>query len=354
MERDVVLADEVDGAGVVALPPIAPGLGVAAGPSPFLCRREVADDGLEPDVDPLTGTQIVDRQLDAPIEVPGDGTILKTLVDPTLGEVEYVPAPTLAGAQPLPQPLGEIREPQVEVFGGTQFGGRAGDLGSGVDQFFGVQRAATVFTLVTASLRVLAVRASALDVAIGQEPVDLGVVVLVADPTIDVAIIQEAHEDVLSDLGVVGGAGGGVAIPADAEPIPVGDELGVVATHDVGRGDPLGIGPNGDRGAVDIRSAHHDHPVADQALVAGVDVGWQVGASQVSKVTRSGGVRPSHGHQHRRTSRRTSNRYLGAPVGQGCINHYPEATGGPAIGRCPIPALGNPISSNPAPSALEA
>ena len=53
VERDVVLAHEVVGLGFGVLPPPLPGLGVAAALRPLLGRRQIADDGVEPDVDPL-------------------------------------------------------------------------------------------------------------------------------------------------------------------------------------------------------------------------------------------------------------------------------------------------------------
>ena len=99
------------------------------------------------------------------------------------------------------------------------------------------------------------------------------------------AVVQQAHEDVLGHFGVVLGASRGVTVPTDAKPVPVGYELGVISVHDVSRGDVLGIGPDGDRRAVHVRTTDHEHPVTDQALMAGVDIGWQVGAGQVAEVT---------------------------------------------------------------------
>ena len=75
--------------------------------------------------------------------------------------------PTLSGVQPLPQLLGEVRESQVEVLGGTDLGSRPGDLGPRIDEFFRIQRAATVLALVAARLRVVAMGAGTRDVAGG-------------------------------------------------------------------------------------------------------------------------------------------------------------------------------------------
>ena len=78
---------------------------------------------------------------------------------------------------------------------------------------------------------------------------------------------------------MVVGARGGVAVPADAEALPVVDELGVVTVDDVVRRDPVGVGPNGDWCAVHVGAADHKYPVTDPPLETGEYVGWQVGAS---------------------------------------------------------------------------
>src|SRR5207342_1515920 len=52
VEPDVVLADEVAVPGVGALPPPPPGAGVAGALGPLHRGRQVADDGVEPDVQP--------------------------------------------------------------------------------------------------------------------------------------------------------------------------------------------------------------------------------------------------------------------------------------------------------------
>ena len=75
--------------------------------------------------------------------------------------------PTLPGVQPLPQLLSEVRESQVEVLGRTDLGSRPGDFGPRIDEFLGIQRAATVLALVAARLGIVAMGASTLDVAVG-------------------------------------------------------------------------------------------------------------------------------------------------------------------------------------------
>ena len=192
MERNVVLADEVDGPGLVALPPIAPGLRVALDLRPLLGGRQVADDGLEPDVDPLARPQVVHRHVDSPVQIAGDGPVVETVLHPTLREVQDVTPPPLATVQPGTQRFGEVGKAEIEVLGLAHLRCAAGDLGSGINKFLGVQRAPAVLALVAPGLRVVAVGAGALDVAVGQEATGLGVVVLVAGSTVDVAVLQQA------------------------------------------------------------------------------------------------------------------------------------------------------------------
>ena len=74
VEDDVVLAHEVVVARVGVLPPVAPGVGRAAVPRPLDRRGEVADDGVDPDVDALVLALLVarDGHADAPVEVARD------------------------------------------------------------------------------------------------------------------------------------------------------------------------------------------------------------------------------------------------------------------------------------------
>ncbi len=139
--------------------------------------------------------------------------------------------------------------------------------------------------------------AGALHVAVGQEPHGLRVVQLLARLGGDVAPFGETGEHVLGDGVVVGGAGGGVQLPLDAESLPVGEELGVVAVDDLLGAHPFGVGADGDGGAVDVGAGHHQHPVAPEAVVTGEDVGGQVGAGEMAEMTGPAGVGPGDGDE---------------------------------------------------------
>ncbi len=160
----------------------------------------------------------------------------------------------------------------------------ATDLGPRVDEVDRIEGAAAVLALVAPGLRVLAVRADPLDVAIGQEALILLVEVLLADPAVDVALLEQPEEHVLGDRSVIGGAGRGVQVPTDPDPLPALDDLGVVAIDDLLRRHPLGVGPHGDGRAVHIAPADHQHVVAGQPVIAGEDVGRQVGPGEVPEM----------------------------------------------------------------------
>ncbi len=131
------------------------------------------------------------------------------------------------------------------MLGLAQYGFATCDLGSRVDQFLRVEGASAVLTLVSPGLGIVAVGTGALDVAVWQEAVGFEVEVLFARPLVYVPVPEKLHEDVVGDLGVVLGTGGGVEVPVDAEAVPVAHELRVVAVDDVGGGDTLGVGTHG-------------------------------------------------------------------------------------------------------------
>src|SRR5690606_39274065 len=73
VEDDVVLAHEVVGQRLRVVPPPAPGVRVAGAAGPLDGRGQVADDGVEPHVEPLGGqvAPAVERDRDAPVDVAG-------------------------------------------------------------------------------------------------------------------------------------------------------------------------------------------------------------------------------------------------------------------------------------------
>ena len=59
----------------------------------------------------------------------------------------------------------------------------------------------------------------------------------------------------------------------------------------------LVVGAHGDRRAVLVAAGDHEHVVADHAVVAGEDVGRQIGAGDVAEVQRAVRVGPGDGDE---------------------------------------------------------
>ncbi len=117
MERDVVLADEVERARRRIIPPVAPRLWVAAVLGPLDGGREVADDRLEPDVEHLVVVALVHGHRDAPIHVAGHGPADQAAVDEVARKVDDLRPPMfLVVVDPLGQRiLGDGRQVEEEV-----------------------------------------------------------------------------------------------------------------------------------------------------------------------------------------------------------------------------------------------
>ena len=90
----------------------------------------------------------------------------------------------------------------------------------------------------------------ALRVAIGQEAQTTGTIGLRHGVLINMALSEEIEEDVMSDLGVVRGAGAGEDVEGDAHLLPGIEEVLMIARrYFLGRL-PFLLGTKGDRGAV--------------------------------------------------------------------------------------------------------
>ncbi len=163
VEDDVVLADEVDHAGVRVFPVLFPvGCELA-------CGGNVADGGVEPYVEHLAFGAF-DGHGHAPVEVAADGPRLQALVEPRLALSVDVGFPLLVILEdPLAQERLVAVEGQVPVFGLAEDGLAAGDGGAGVDQLGGAEGGAALLTLVAVSSFIPAVGTGAGDIAVGQE-----------------------------------------------------------------------------------------------------------------------------------------------------------------------------------------
>ena len=184
------------------------------------------------------------------------------------------------------------------MLGLARFGRDAlGQLRPRVDQVDRVEGSPAVVALVATRPVVAAVRAGALDVAVRKEALGDRVVELLGDLRADVASGVQLPEQLPGHLTVVVGHRGGEVVERDPVPVPLLADERVVAVHDVARRHPLLLGLDRDRRAVGVAARHHQHAVAGDAVVAGEDVGGQVGPGEVADVLHAVRVRPGDGDE---------------------------------------------------------
>ena len=173
--------------------------------------------------------------------------------------------------------------------------GRATDRRARVDQVGGVQHAGAVLALVAARPVVAAVRARALDVAVGQEPAVDRRVHLPDGALLDEAVLVEAPREVLRDLGVLRGRAAAEVVERQPEAV-VDRLLGLVCLRA-----ELGDGLAGLRGgelsrcAVLVRGADVQHLVAPLTQVPRVDIGREHRPDHVPQVLDAVDVRKRTG-----------------------------------------------------------
>ena len=168
VEDGVVLADEVDQAGVGLLPVLAPTVRLPRFLRPLHRGRNVTDAGVEPDVEALVLVAgLGDRH--APGDVARYGAILEAGVDDAEDKVPDLRPPVVPALDVLPQPVAELGEVQVQVRRLPDLGRPAGDLGVRLYELVGLVPRAAVVALVAPRLLVAAHGAGPLDVAVRQE-----------------------------------------------------------------------------------------------------------------------------------------------------------------------------------------
>jgi len=175
---------------------------------------------------------------------------------------------------------------------------RAVDLAARVDQLRRVEQVATVVALVSARLLEAADRALAFDVAIGQEAASAFGIELLLLLLEQVAVVVQRQEHILRHAMVVLGVGVREQVERDAELLVRFEEQQMIALEHLARRDAFLVGLHRDRRAVAVAAGHHQHLVPLQAVVAGENVGRQVGARDVAEMLRAVGVRPGDAHQN--------------------------------------------------------
>ena len=212
MEDDVVLADEVQEARVFALPPLLPAVG-----QEFLRIGDIADGRIKPHVEHLALSALYGHR-DTPVEVAAHSTGLQASVEPALTLPVDIALPLLVVLEdPLLEEGLVLVEGQIPVLRLAELRRSAGDSALGVDEIGGVQRRATGLTLVTIGALILTAGAGTRDVAVREELLSLGIVVLLALFFDEAALIVDGSEDRRGKLTVRGARRTAVDIEGDTE-----------------------------------------------------------------------------------------------------------------------------------------
>ena len=283
-EDDVVLADEVHEARILALPVLLPvGRQVLRG-------RDISYRGVEPYVEDLAlGT--LDGNGDAPIQIAAHGTGLKAQIEPALALPVDVTLPLLVSLEdPLAQEILILVQRQVPVFGLALDGNRPRHGAVGVDQLVGRERRAALLALVAVCALVAAARACAHDIAVGKEGLRLLVVILHRGALDELALVVELAEKLRRRLVVRGRRGARIDVERDAQTAERLLDKRVVAVDDHLRRYALLTRLDGDGHAVLVAAAHRDHVAAPQTEIARVDIRGDIYAGQVPDMDRAVGV----------------------------------------------------------------
>jgi hypothetical protein len=188
-------------------------------------------------------------------------------------------------------------EAEEQLAQGPQLGRAAAAPAAGPAQLVGVEGAAAGVALVAAGVGGAAGRAGPLHVAVGQgaalAPAEGGRLGRLRHQPPPV----QAGEQLLGDRVVPAGRGPGVVVEGDAGAGEAGRDALVLAVGQRRRRQPGPLGRDRDRGAVLVGPGDQQDPVAGQPVVAGGDVGGEVGAGQVAEVARPGRVRPGDADQ---------------------------------------------------------
>jgi hypothetical protein len=303
VEVDDVLADEVDllafGEGLFEIQTLAGAV--------VLERCQIADRRVEPDVQVFLFRDVGDA--DAEIrriarDVPvGEGLLLTFragALQPFLGLVDHLGLQPAGGLQPILDEAAALRIGQLEeeVLRGLEQRLRARQRRVRVLQLGrGVNRAAILAGIAVLVLRA-AVRAFALEVAVGEEHGLHRVEKLLDRLAVDQSRGLQPAEDILRKLGVFGRVRRVPVVMADVEPVQIRPARLLDRVDEFLRRLPGFPGREHDRRAVRIVGAHEMHLVPLQALEAHPDIGLDV-FHDVADVERTVCVRQRGGDKER-------------------------------------------------------
>ncbi len=261
---------------------------------PVLQRSQVAHRRVEPDVE-IFARRVGDlnaeiRRVAADVPVAQADAALGIALEPFAHLVRHLGLEA-AVLRPVFQEghAARVGQAEEEVLAGTQHGRGAGEcrarmlqVGGGVDGAAGL---AVVAVLVARA----AVRAFALDEAVGQEHPLLGVVELLDGARLDEVVGAQCPINALREFVVLGAVGGMPVVEGDMEAFEIRLAAGGDGSHELLRRLDGLLGGDHDRRAVGVVGADEMHLVALQALETHPGVGLDV-LHDVADVERPVGI----------------------------------------------------------------
>ena len=291
VEDDIVLADEMDHAGVVVLPPLLPcAILLRVGIAKLLGVGDIADRSIEPHIEHLAFSTF-DRHRYAPVEVASHSTRLQAAIEPALALAIDIRTPLLVVVEdPLAKPLLMLVKREIPVLGALLDERVAVDGIVWVDELIGRECCATLLTLVAISTECMAAGTFATDVAVGEELVGLFVVELFGSLLNELAFIIELAEEVAGKLVVNLACCAAVDVERDAELLErVLDEI-VVAIDHILNGNAFLAGADSHWNTMFVGSANEENLLLLEAKIAHIDICWHIYTCQVSDMYRTIGI----------------------------------------------------------------
>ena len=166
-----------------------------------------------------------------------------------------------------------------------------------VDQLFRAVGTAALLALVPVGVRIAALGAGPLDIAVRKEGPGLDIVVLLAFPGDEFPFIVEFPEELGGVFVVHRGGRTGIDVEIDPE---AGEGILhdlVVLVHDILRGNALLAGLDRDRNAVLVRAADENDSRSPEPQIADINVAGDICAGQVADMDRPVRIRKGAGHE---------------------------------------------------------
>jgi hypothetical protein len=140
----------------------------------------------------------------------------------------------------------------------------------------------------------MAIRASALYIAIGQIALAMGAIGQGHGSLVDIAFLRKGKKKVVNDTSMIGGSSSSKQIKADAQPFPRAEKLLMVSAGYLLRLFALLLSTKGYRGAVLVAAGDHQHLIALGTVVSGEDIRWKVCPSNMPQVQGAISIRPGY------------------------------------------------------------